>query len=80
MKCSIDKGIPTECLNASIVTNVVISQLNDTHKHIHVDAVHSNECINYTSALQNCKSICQELALGNKTGACNQVKVNSNIP
>ena len=68
---SIDKGIPTECLNATIETNVVISQLNTTHKHIHVDALHSIECINYTSALQACKSMCHELTLGNETSKCN---------
>ena len=72
MECCIEKKIPAECVNATIETTLVISKVNKTHKHIRMDAVHNNNCINYTSDLQECKSICQEPHSGKCTSKWNQ--------
>ena len=63
-KCCNNNGIPIDCLDQES-KNEEILHYNQTHKLIKI--VHRNECFEYTSILNDCRSDCGMLKLDDKS-------------
>ena len=55
MKCCANHGIPDQCLEEMDDTRSV-SKLNETHKILTI--VHSNQCLQYRTIMNECKKDC----------------------
>ena len=64
MKCCANHGIPNQCLEEIDDTRSV-SKINETHKIVTI--VHSHQCLQYRTIMNECKKDCiQDILTGSK--------------